>query len=177
MKFLIYWYMPLPSCSGSSEFSLKIVHDLFFFCCAYLFSSLSRVPLFLATKVRIVCTFSEFFFFINRLLFAERNLHILPLHVPGSALVSTALPSARATCPGGSSQGPAALLLGYEHWVGVPWQNERLFLKISSLGLLECCLVLVVYLNVHMNAAKVLFIPLCMVLIDVWSQNVVTRIC
>lgn len=104
--------MPLPSCSGSSEFSLKIVHDLFFFCCAYLFSSLSRVPLFLATKVRIVCTFSEFFFFINRLLFAERNLHILPLHVPGSALVSTALPSARATCPGGSSQGPAAPVAG-----------------------------------------------------------------
>lgn len=104
--------MPLPSCSGSSEFSLKIVHDLFFFAVHIFSQAFPECHSSLLQKWELFAHFLSFLFFINRLLFAERNLHILPLHVPGSALVSTALPSARATCPGGSSQGPAAPVAG-----------------------------------------------------------------
>lgn len=122
---IIPWHMPLSCCSGCSEFSLKKVHDLFlfFFCCAYLSSRLSRVPLFtLLQKWDLFAHFLRFFFFlINCVLFEGRNLHIFllgaswfcsALHCSAQALVEAFQEAALRAL--------LSLLLGCEHWVGVP---------------------------------------------------------
>lgn len=114
---IIPWHMPLSCCSGCSEFSLKKVHDLFlfFFCCAYLSSRLSRVPLFtLLQKWDLFAHFLRFFFFFNKLCIIWRKK---PAHLPSGCflilLCSPLLcPGPCWGLPGGSAQGSAVPIAG-----------------------------------------------------------------
>lgn len=93
----------------------KCMISFFFFCCAYLSSRLSRVPLFtLLQKWDLFAHFLRFFFFFNKLCIIWRKK---PAHLPSGCflilLCSPLLcPGPCWGLPGGSAQGSAVPIAG-----------------------------------------------------------------
>lgn len=122
---IIPWHMPLSCCSGCSEFSLKKVHDLFLFFFAvhifpHTFLECHSSPCY-KSEICLHIFWDFFFFLINCVLFEGRNLHIFllgaswfcsALHCSAQALVEAFQEAALRAL--------LSLLLGCEHWVGVP---------------------------------------------------------